>query len=106
MSNSCFNSNQARGGNKSWGCPPSDPVGTPFLFDLDKDQGEYCDLYAALPEIAAEMLRRLDAYTTTEVPVRFPSPDPRLNPGNCKPPIDFWFAREEKWQNGSLVCGR
>lgn len=101
MGSSCFNQGQ----NSSWGCPPHDPLGTPFLFDLDHDEGEYCDLYSAMPGVAREMLRRLDRYKETEVPVRFPNLDPSMNPGACHPPLDFWFARDET--NGSaLVCGR
>lgn len=105
MSSSCFNA----GLNSSWGCPPNaDPLGaTPFLFDLDQDEGEYCDLYLAMPSVAREMLQRLDRYKETEVPVRFPSPDLAMNPRACDPPLDFWFARDERTPNGSaLVCGR
>ena len=74
MSNSCFNSNQARGGNKSWG-PPSDPVGTPFLFDLDKDPQELQSVhakaeYAGIQESLERELKRLRAH------YRVPDPDP------------------------------
>ena len=103
MSSSCFNA----GLYNSWGCPPNDPLATPFLFDLDQDEGEYCDLYLAMPSVAREMLQRLDRYKETEVPVRFPSPDLAMNPRACDPPLDFWFARDERTPNGSaLVCGR
>ena len=38
--------------------------------------------------------------------MRFPSPDPTMNPGGCHPPLDFWFARDERTPSGSaLVCG-
>ena len=62
MSSSCFNA----GLYNSWGCPPNDPLATPFLFDLDQDEGEY-GLYLAMPSVAREMLQRLDRYKETEV---------------------------------------
>lgn len=102
MDYSCFNTRI----NNSWGCPPNDPSGAPFLFNLDNDQGEYCDLSVASPDVTREMMRRLDSYRSSEVPVRFPSPDAKMNPRNCKPPIDYWFAADERFVNGSFVCGR
>ena len=41
------------------------------------------------------MLARLRKYRASEVPVRYPPGNPRLDPSRCDPPLDYWFASDE-----------
>lgn len=67
-----------------------------WLFNLDEDPTEQCDLAAAEPQILAQVLVRLDAYTRSEVPVVFPEGDAQFDPGHCQdPPLDYYFAKGE-----------
>ena len=66
-----------------------------WLFNLDEDQSESCDLSMAEPAILNHLVSRLDSYRSTEVPVRYPEGSKRLDPGRCDPPLDYWFASDE-----------
>lgn len=66
-----------------------------WLFDLESDPSESCDLSEAEPGVLNHMLDRLESYRPTEVPVRYPDGDPLLDPARCDPPLDYWFASDE-----------
>ena len=66
-----------------------------WLFNVDADESERCDLSAAEPELLQEMMSRLKKYAATEVPVRYPDGSPKLDPRRCVPPLDYWFASDE-----------
>jgi hypothetical protein len=69
--------------------------GPTWLFNLDEDESERCDLSVAEPALLAQMVRRLDKYRETEVPVRYPDGNPKLDPSRCEPVLDYWFASDE-----------
>ena len=76
-------------------CRYKNPTGGTWLFDLDADPSETCDLSAAEPAVLAEAEARLDRYRATEVPVRYPDGDSRLDGSRCAPKLDYVFAIDE-----------
>ncbi|XP_050416097.2 arylsulfatase J [Patella vulgata] len=51
-----------------------------WLFNIKDDPNERRELSALYPDIVKSMLDRLDYYSNTAVPVRYPDPDPQANP--------------------------
>ena len=66
-----------------------------WLFHLDQDPTEQCNLATSEPLILAAAMARLNAYVPTEVPVRYPDGSPSLDPQRCHPPLSYWFAADE-----------
>eukprot|EP00038_Savillea_parva_P019001 m.26108 g.26108 ORF g.26108 m.26108 type:complete len:616 (+) comp4292_c0_seq1:218-2065(+) len=68
--------------------PPPPPPGTHcrvrrandtalvFLFDIEADPEERCDLSASMPAVVSVLMARLDVWNATAVPVRFPDSEP------------------------------
>lgn len=66
-----------------------------WVFNLDSDPSESCDISTAEPALLKHMIARLESYRPTEVPVRYPDGNSKLDPGRCDPPLDYWFASDE-----------
>lgn len=63
-------------------CAPDNASTSLWLFDIDADERETCNLVDARPEDAARLMARLVQLNATQVPVLYPANDPRSDPAN------------------------
>ena len=66
----------------SAGCQPDQKNTTMWLFDIEQDPLELCNLAQARPADVARLLARLAEYNRTAVPAHYPPGDPAANPAN------------------------
>jgi len=55
-----------------------------FLFNISEDPYELCNLVQSQPEDVKRLMRRLEYYNSTAVPVNYPPSDPAAAPANRK----------------------
>jgi hypothetical protein len=71
---------------------------TVWLFDIEQDPYETCDLAGSQPDVVSRLRRRLDELNTSAVPCRYPDADPLANPKLHNGTWDSWRADEPRMQ--------
>ena len=66
----------------SAGCAPDEKNTTRWLFDIEVDPLELCNLAKSRPNDVKRLLTRLQAYNDTAVPAHYPEGDPAADPAN------------------------
>ena len=66
----------------SAGCAPDVKNTTRWLFDIEADPLELCNLAVSRPHEVERLLARLQAYNDTAVPAQSPPGDPAADPAN------------------------
>ena len=57
-----------------------DNINSTFLFNIREDPEERNELSDVYPEMVSFLMKKLEEYNATAVPVRYPDPDPASNP--------------------------